>query len=116
MRDRTRQEVAEHVDAPGGVVLDARSAEVRKPLKRGEGEPGAHEDQPARAEARDDERTGPDGEKHGDGRAERDRLLRPAVIGPEGVEEEGDVVVRKAARDTERQKTAGDDPRAAKTA
>ena len=57
---------------------------------------------------------GPDRQQHGDRRAERNRLLRPAVIGAEVIEEERDVVVRKAAGDAEGEEAAGDDPGAAK--
>ena len=74
------------------------------------------DDQPARAPARDDHRAGPDRQQHGDRRAQRDRLLRPAVIGAEVIEEERDVVVRKAAGDAEGQEAAGDDPGAAERA
>src|SRR5437868_6092337 len=48
--DGSRQKVAEHPDAPAGVVLMRAVAHAREPLEGGEDEARARHDQPARTE------------------------------------------------------------------
>src|SRR5688572_22022636 len=115
MRDRSGQEIADHVETPRAEIFPGCAAQPREPLKGAESHAGADDDQQTRTDSRHDDGTGPDGQQHRDRRAECDELNGPAVIVAEIVEEEGDVVVRETSGNAEREKTRGDDPPAVKS-